>query len=217
LTPGRTPRVRGLVLALVAVLILMGYAFWRAGAGSRADGAPNAGDASGDATGAGTPPTAAADPGEHSPVRDATTPSAASAGVSPSGDAGHAGSAGTAGSGVPAAAPKRPGATAGPAQLSEAQLMARLRAIKDSDPAAAVTLAREGNRRFPDGADAPERTSILIHSLVATDKGSEARGEAEQMVNHYPDSPWVREVEHFTGAHRHRSVGVNDAGQVIFR
>jgi len=95
--------------------------------------------------------------------------------------------------------------------------MARLRAIKDSDPAAAVTLAREGNRRFPDSAQAPERTSILIHALVATDRGSEARGEAEQMVNHYPDSTWVRDVEHFTGAHRHRSVGVNDAGQVIFR
>jgi hypothetical protein len=40
----------------------------------------------------------------------------------------------------------------------------------------------------------------------------EARGEAEKMVNAYPDSAWVREVERFTGAHRHRNVRVNDAG-----
>jgi hypothetical protein len=37
------------------------------------------------------------------------------------------------------------------------------------------------------------------------------------MVNHYPDSDWVREVERFTGAHRHRNASVNDAGQLIFR
>ncbi len=94
--------------------------------------------------------------------------------------------------------------------------MARLRAIKDQEPAVAVELAREGNRRFPDSADAPERTSILIHALAAVDKRSEARGEAEAMVNHYPDSTWVREVESFSGAHRHRNVRVNDAGQLIF-
>ncbi len=102
------------------------------------------------------------------------------------------------------------------ANLEEARLMARLRAVAPGDPALAITLAREGNRRFPDSADAPERTSILIHALAATGQSGPARGEAEAMVNHYPDSPWVREIETFTGAHRHRNVRVNDAGQVEF-
>jgi hypothetical protein len=94
--------------------------------------------------------------------------------------------------------------------------MARLRSIKDSDAAAAIELARDGNKRFPDTADAPERASILIHALASQGASSEARGEAEQMVNHYPDSDWVREVERFTGAHRHRNIRVNDAGQLEY-
>lgn len=107
-----------------------------------------------------------------------------------------------------------------PAQLAEldaARLMARLRTAAGSDPALAVQLAREGNRRFPDSRDAPERTSILIHALAGQDLGMEARGEAEEMVNHYPDSEWVREIERFTGAHRHRNVRVNDAGVLEYQ
>ncbi len=94
--------------------------------------------------------------------------------------------------------------------------MAQLRSIKDSNPAAAIDLARDGNRRFPDSVDAPERHSILIHALADAERRSEARGEAEHMVNHYPDSEWVREVERFTGAHRHRNIRVNDAGELVY-
>jgi TolA-binding protein len=115
---------------------------------------------------------------------------------------------------APAAAPVPSSAPAGP--LNETQLMARLRSIKDSNFAAAIDLARDGNRRFPDSADAPERHSILIHALANAEQRSDARGEAEQMVNHYPDSDWVREIERFTGAHRHRNVRVNDAGQLEY-
>jgi hypothetical protein len=111
-------------------------------------------------------------------------------------------------------AERRPASAADP---DEARLMGRLRSIKDQDPAAAVALAREGNRRFPDSPDAPERTSILVHALAADEKRSEARGEAEQMVNHFPDSPWVREVEVFSGAHRHRNLLVNDAGLLEYQ
>jgi hypothetical protein len=123
---------------------------------------------------------------------------------------------------VPAAKPRPPALvppalTAAPsAPLNESQLMVQLRSIKDSNPAAAIDLARDGNRRFPDSADAPERHSILIHALANAERRSEARGEAEQMVNHYPDSEWVREVERFTGAHRHRNIRVNDAGELVY-
>jgi len=90
--------------------------------------------------------------------------------------------------------------------------MTRLRAA--TDPALALDLAREGNRRFPDSADAPERASIEIHALAAQGRASEARETAEEMVNRYPDSPWVREVERLTGAHRHRNLRLNAQGQV---
>jgi len=114
----------------------------------------------------------------------------------------------------------RPAVAATPeqvSQLDEARLMARLRAVSGSDLSLAVKLAREGNRRFPDSPDAPERTSILIHALAGLDQPMEARGEAEGMVNHYPDSEWVREIERFTGAHRHRNVRINDAGVLVYQ
>jgi hypothetical protein len=101
--------------------------------------------------------------------------------------------------------------------LEEAQLMARLRQLAGHDPAGAVAVAREGNRRFPDSPDAPERTSILIHALAEQGEAMKARGEAEQMVNHYPDSDWVREIERFTGAHRHRNLRITDAGVMIYQ
>lgn len=93
--------------------------------------------------------------------------------------------------------------------------MDQLRAARArGEHALAIQLAREGNRRSPESALAPERHSILIHSLADNEQRSEARGEAEFMVNHYPDSDWVREIERFTGAHRHRNVRLNDAGEL---
>jgi hypothetical protein len=101
--------------------------------------------------------------------------------------------------------------------LEEAQLMARLRQLAEHDPQRAVAVAREGNRRFPDSPQAPERTSILIHALAEEGESMKARGEAEEMVNHYPDSDWVREIERFTGAHRHRNLRITDAGAMIYQ
>lgn len=95
--------------------------------------------------------------------------------------------------------------------------MARLRSTRTAGQhALAIQLAREGNRRFPDSALASERDSILIHSLADNEQRSEARGEAERMVNQRPDSDWVREIERFTGAHRHRNVRLNDAGEIEY-
>jgi hypothetical protein len=119
----------------------------------------------------------------------------------------------------PAAPPALPAPAASPQDLSamsEQLLMARLREVAKTDSARAIALAEEGNRRFPDSADAPERESILIHALANAERRNEARGRAEYMVNHYPDSDWVREIEAFTGAHRHRNLTVNDAGQLIY-
>jgi hypothetical protein len=56
----------------------------------------------------------------------------------------------------------------------------------------------------------------LVHLLAAAGEAARARAEAEDLVNRYPDSDLVREVERFTGAHRHRNwrTGVN--GQLTF-
>ena len=109
-----------------------------------------------------------------------------------------------------------PSAATPPAgELSEAHLMVNLRAAQTSgNHRLAIELARQGSRRFPDSASAPERTAILIHALADNEQRMEARGEAEAMVNKLPDSEWVRDIERFTGAHRHRNLRLNDAGQL---
>jgi hypothetical protein len=112
-----------------------------------------------------------------------------------------------------ATAAPAPPVTAG---FDEPALMDRLRNLEETDPERAVDLAREGNGRFPDSPDAPERTSLLIHALARLGRASEARAEAETMVNEYDDSRWVREVERFTGAHRHRNVRITEDGAVDF-
>lgn len=111
-------------------------------------------------------------------------------------------------------APPPPAGSEAARPLSESVLMARLRSVAGSDYPLAVELARAGNRRFPDSAEAPERASILIHALAAQGMAKEARGEAEYAVNHYPDSQWVRAIEGFTGAHRHRNLVLTDGGQI---
>jgi len=116
----------------------------------------------------------------------------------------------------PPAPPPSLSAETAVARMNEAVLMARLREVAQSDPAQTVQLARAGNKKFPDSPDAPERAAILIHALVTQNQLSEGRAEAEYMVNHYPDSKWVRDIEGFTGAHRHRNIRVNDAGQLEY-
>lgn len=109
---------------------------------------------------------------------------------------------------------ERAAAPAPTAALGEEQLMDALRNARSS--VLAIRLARQGNEQFPDSEFAPERESLLIHALADNQQASEARGEAEYMVNHYPDSEWVREIERFTGAHPHRNVRLNEAGEIEY-
>jgi hypothetical protein len=94
--------------------------------------------------------------------------------------------------------------------------MAELRSRGDRDLEVTIERAREGNERFPDSPDAAERSSLLVHALASAGRAAEARGEAEDMVNRYPDSNWVREIERFTGAHRHRHAHVGPDGALAF-
>lgn len=82
--------------------------------------------------------------------------------------------------------------------------MAELRSVERSDFARAYELAHEGNRRFPSSPLAAERAAIAVRSLALQGKLSDARREAEDMVNRYPGTPWALEVERNTGAHPRR-------------
>jgi hypothetical protein len=98
-------------------------------------------------------------------------------------------------------APKK-AAAAKPRLLAESELMARLRKAQDTDEyMLSYDLAREGLRRFPDSPDAPEMAAMVVKSLARQGKISEARAEAEVMVNKYVGTHWAREVERHTGAH----------------
>lgn len=79
--------------------------------------------------------------------------------------------------------------------------MAELRLADSRDPELALALARDGNARFGESPDAAERAALAVKALARTGHLSQARGEAEIMVNRYPDTPWAREIEALTGAH----------------
>jgi hypothetical protein len=84
------------------------------------------------------------------------------------------------------------------AREDELAFMQRLR--ESQEPALALELAREGNRRFPTGSGAAERAAIIARSLAKLGRAAEARAQAERLVHDYPDTPWAQEVEAHTGA-----------------
>jgi len=80
-------------------------------------------------------------------------------------------------------------------RLDEPLLMARLRALGESAPLDSIALARQGNERFPESSDAPERAWRVAKSLVNLGRFHEARDEAQAMVTRYPGTPWTLDVE----------------------
>jgi TolA-binding protein len=73
--------------------------------------------------------------------------------------------------------------------------MSAIHELGAADPARALELAREGNRRFPNSADAAERTWTICKSLAALGRFSEAQQEARRMVQQYPDTTWASDVK----------------------
>jgi hypothetical protein len=73
--------------------------------------------------------------------------------------------------------------------------MVRLRQLEETDPPLSLRLAREGNARFPNGPDAPERAFIVVKSLVDMARFKEAQQEARKMLKAYPNDPRTLDVE----------------------
>lgn len=84
---------------------------------------------------------------------------------------------------------------------SEAALMTRLRAAVDADPPAALALADEGDRRFPDGTLADERAFLRMRALVHLNRIVDARVRARELYARSPDSPWSARAFQLTGEH----------------
>lgn len=80
-------------------------------------------------------------------------------------------------------------------------LATTMHALEDTNPERALSLARQGQARWPAGPRAPEFAATEVKCLYRLGKPSEGRGAAEAMVNKYPSSPWALEVEKQTGAH----------------
>lgn len=78
---------------------------------------------------------------------------------------------------------------------TELSLMSAIRELGASDPARALELARDGNRRFPDSEGAPERSWTICKSLAALGRAAEAQDEARRMVQRYPDTSWAADVK----------------------
>ena len=81
------------------------------------------------------------------------------------------------------------------ALVNEAALMVRLRQLGETDPPLTLRLAREGNDRFPNSPDAPERAFIVVKSLVDMTRFKEAQAEARKMLKAYPNDPRTLDVE----------------------
>ena len=84
---------------------------------------------------------------------------------------------------------------------TEASLMQTLRTTKDQGKR--LTLAHDGNTRFPDGTGASERTAIIVEALFALDRAPEGRTEASTFLEAHPDDPWAKHIRSYTGIHTH--------------
>lgn len=98
------------------------------------------------------------------------------------------------------AAPRRGGPSRSVVPV-EGTPMDRLRALVDVDPAAALALAREDERRAPDSPEGDERSFCAMQALVHLGRIAAARDEATDFFARHPESPWGARVERLTGAH----------------
>jgi hypothetical protein len=91
--------------------------------------------------------------------------------------------------------------TAARSELDEPALMEKLRSDLRPNPASALALADEGERRFADSPHAEERRALAIQALINLDRIGAARSRAYEFLAHYPDGPYSAHVAAMTGVH----------------
>lgn len=82
----------------------------------------------------------------------------------------------------------------GAALLAEGTLMDALRARRFTDPSFTLSLAREGNQRFGESADAAERAWFVVKALSDLGRQDEARLEGRTLVDKYRETRWAEDV-----------------------
>ncbi|HEX6275666.1 MAG TPA: hypothetical protein VFZ53_21645 [Polyangiaceae bacterium] len=87
-------------------------------------------------------------------------------------------------------------------EIDESELLKALSTSWKSDPARALSLAEDGDRRFAESPRAVERRLYEIKALVELGRIGKARSKAERYLELYPPGPMTDEVERLTGVHR---------------
>jgi hypothetical protein len=77
----------------------------------------------------------------------------------------------------------------------------RVRLLVDADPSGALDAAEEGERRFPGGRMADERSYLKMRALVHLGRIGAARDEAEAFFERFPDSDYGESAYRLTGVH----------------
>ena len=83
----------------------------------------------------------------------------------------------------------------------ETALMERIRKTVKSDPQAAVNLADEGEKHFPDSPLREEREALAIDAFINMQKMGSARGRADFFLRRYPNGKYAAHVGNMTGMH----------------
>jgi hypothetical protein len=83
----------------------------------------------------------------------------------------------------------------------EKTLVQQIRENVKSNPQRAESLAREGRRLFPDGADAEERDALLVDALINQQRIGAARSETYYYFDHYPTGRFADHLFIMTGVH----------------
>jgi hypothetical protein len=84
---------------------------------------------------------------------------------------------------------------------TEGDLLALMRAELTANPARALRLAQDAERRFGETPQAAERGRIAIEALVRLNDVARARDQAELFVRTYRGTDHARYVERLTGVH----------------
>jgi hypothetical protein len=87
-----------------------------------------------------------------------------------------------------------PSTSSAVATVSETALMSKLRELRSTDPHLTLQLARQGNERFANSADAAERAWFVVKALSDLGQHDEARAEGRALLERYRGSRWAEDV-----------------------
>jgi hypothetical protein len=86
-------------------------------------------------------------------------------------------------------------AAGSPDDVAELQLLSRARRALAADPALALALADEHQRRFSSGSMEQEREVIAVDALVGLGRLAEARRRGERLAREHAGSPYVPRIQ----------------------